>query len=79
VSVPTYEFTSALWDRPELLLEPDLLRGSSLWHKLPAEAIERGQRRLRADLESGRWDERHGHLRTEPALDIGLRLVCEEL
>jgi SAM-dependent methyltransferase len=49
------EFTSALWDRPELLLEPDVLRGSSLWHKLPAEAIERGQRRLRADLESGHW------------------------
>ena len=73
------EFTSALWDRPELLLEPDLLRGSSFWHKLPTEAIERGQRRLRADLESGRWDERDGHLRTQPELDIGLRLVCEKL
>jgi SAM-dependent methyltransferase len=73
------EFTSALWDRPEMLLEPATLRASSLWHRLAPEAIERGQRRLRADLESGRWDERHGHLRTLPELDIGTRLISEEL
>lgn len=73
------EFTSALWDRPELFLEPGVLRASSLWHSLPPAEIERGQERLRADLESGRWDEKHGHLRTLPELDIGLRLACEEL
>jgi SAM-dependent methyltransferase len=73
------EFTSALWDRPELFLDPDLLRGSSLWHHMSPATIERGQERLRADLESGAWDERHGHLRTLPELDIGLRLVREEL
>ena len=73
------EFTSALWDRPELFLDPAVLRSSSLWHSLPPETIERGQQRLRADLESGRWDENHGHLRTLPELDIGLRLVREEL
>ncbi len=73
------EFTSALWDRPELFLDPDLLRGSSLWHHLPPATIEDGQERLRADLESGAWDERHGHLRTLPELDIGLRLIREEL
>jgi len=73
------EFTSALWDRPELFLEPETLRASSLWHQLPAEVIQAGQERLRADLASGRWDEKHGHLRTLPELDIGLRLICEEL
>lgn len=73
------EFTSALWDRPELFLDSDVLRASSLWHSLPPTAIERGQRRLREDLESGRWDEKHGHLRTLPELDIGLRLISEEL
>jgi ubiquinone/menaquinone biosynthesis C-methylase UbiE len=73
------EFTSALWDRPELFLEPATLRASSLWHRLDPELIERGQERLRADLESGRWDEAHGHLRTLPELDIGTRLVSEEL
>jgi len=73
------EFTSALWDQPERFLDPDLLRGSSLWHQLAPATIERGQERLRADLESGAWDERHGHLRTQAELDIGLRLVREEL
>jgi SAM-dependent methyltransferase len=73
------EFTSALWDRPELFLEPDVLRASSLWHSLEPAAIEHGQQRLREDLESGRWDEKHGHLRTLPELDIGMRLVREEL
>jgi SAM-dependent methyltransferase len=73
------EFTSALWDQPERFLDPAVLRGSSLWHRLPPEAIERGQARLKADLESGAWDRRHGHLRTLPELDIGLRIVREEL
>jgi SAM-dependent methyltransferase len=73
------EFTSALWDRPELFLEPATLRASSLWHRLDPEVIERGQERLRADLESGRWDEAHGRLRTLPELDIGTRLINEEL
>lgn len=73
------EFTSALWDRPELFLEPATLRASSLWHRLDPEVIEHGQERLRADLESGHWDEAHGHLRTLPELDIGTRLISEEL
>lgn len=73
------EFTSALWDRPEMFLEPATLRASSLWHRLAPEVITRGQERLRADLESGRWDEVHGRLRTLPKLDIGTRLISEEL
>ena len=73
------EFTSALWDRPEMFLDPAVLRASSLWHTLPPEEIEAGQARLRADLQSGAWDERHGHLRTLPELDIGLRVVSLEL
>jgi ubiquinone/menaquinone biosynthesis C-methylase UbiE len=73
------EFTSAPWDRPERFLEPETLRASSLWHQLSPEMIARGQEHLRADLASGRWDEKHGHLRTLPELDIGLRLISEEL
>jgi hypothetical protein len=33
---------------------------------------------LAADLESGRWDERHGHLRTQPEYDGSLRLISAE-
>jgi SAM-dependent methyltransferase len=72
-------FTIARWDRPELLLDPEVRRASSIWHRMPAEATERGLERLRADLESGRWDEKYGHLRTQAELDIGLRLVRAEL
>lgn len=72
-------FSSALWDRPEWLLDPEVRRASSIWHRMPADAAESGLKRLRADLESGRWDEKHGHLRTLPELDIGLRLVRAEL
>jgi SAM-dependent methyltransferase len=72
-------FWCALWDQPELHLDPAVLRGSSGWHRLPAEEAERGLAALRADLESGAWDERNGHLRQAPELDIGLRLLVAEL
>jgi len=72
-------FTIALWDRPEWLLDPEVRRASSIWHRMPPGAAERGLERLQAELESGQWDEKYGHLRTQAELDIGLRLVCEEL
>jgi SAM-dependent methyltransferase len=72
-------FFIALWDRPELHLDPDVRRASSSWHQMPQDEIERGLSELRADLESGRWDERNGHLRDLPQLDVGLRLVTAEL
>jgi SAM-dependent methyltransferase len=68
-------FWCTFWDRPEMFLDPEVRKGSSGWHLIaPAEA-ERGLMALREDLESGRWDERYGHLRTTPELDIGLRLI----
>jgi SAM-dependent methyltransferase len=72
-------FFCALWDRPELHLDPEVRRGSSVWHLMAPEETERGLEALRADLESGRWDERHGHLREAPELDVGLRLLVAEL
>ncbi len=72
-------FWMAIWDRPEMHLDPDVRRASSSWHQMPPEEVERGLARLRADLESGRWDERNGHLRDLPQLDVGLRLVTAEL
>lgn len=72
-------FFIALWDRPEMHLSPEVRRASSVWHQLPEDEVERGLARLEADLESGRWDERHGHLRTLPELDVGLRLLSAEL
>jgi SAM-dependent methyltransferase len=71
-------FWCALWDRPELHLDRELRRGSSGWQVMGAtelEQAERGIERLRADLESGAWDERNGHLREAAELDVGLRLL----
>lgn len=72
-------FWLAIWDRPEMHLDPEVRRASSSWHHMPEDEIERGLAKLEADLESGRWDERNGHLRTQAELDVGLRLVSAEL
>jgi len=72
-------FFFALWDRPEMHLDPAVRRGSTIWHEMEPEQIEDGLARLRADLESGAWDERHGQLREETAeLELGLRLLVAE-
>jgi hypothetical protein len=72
-------FWLAIWDRPELHLDPDVRRASSSWHHMPQDEIDGGLEELEADLKSGRWDERNGHLRTQPELDVGLRLVIAKL
>lgn len=72
-------FWLAVWDRPEMHLDPNVRRASSSWHHMDQEEIDDGLARLSADLESGRWDERNGHLRTQAGLDVGLRLVTAEL
>ncbi len=68
-------FVGAYWARPELYLEPRRLAGMSVIRKLDAAVVEEGIERLRADLASGAWDQRHGHLRDLPELDLGYRLL----
>lgn len=72
-------FCVALWSRPEAHLDPNVRRASSIWHRLPPSVVDEGLERLRQDLESGLWDRRHGPLRTQAELDIGLRLITAEL
>jgi SAM-dependent methyltransferase len=72
-------FFAALWGRPELLLDPAVVRPLWVLEKLPEAVRREGLQRLAADLESGAWDERHGHLRAEAEFDVGLRLVVSEL
>jgi SAM-dependent methyltransferase len=70
---------ASLWGRPEEYLDPRVRAATSVWHLLPQPVVERALDRLRDDLESGVWDERHGRLRTTPTLDVGLRLIRVEL
>ncbi|HEY5053877.1 MAG TPA: class I SAM-dependent methyltransferase [Solirubrobacterales bacterium] len=72
-------FFCAIWDRPEMHLDPAVRRASSVWHPMAPGETQRGLAALRADLRSGAWDERHGRLRSEPELDVGLRLISSRL
>ncbi len=56
-------------------LGPEIRRGTSPWHQISKAATDRAVRRLSRDLADGTWDARHGHLRSDPAHDVGMRLV----
>ena len=68
-------FGAAYYGRPEAYLDPGVQAGMSWLALLPEEVRARGSARLAADLESGAWDRRLGHLRRLPELDVGYRLV----
>ena len=68
-------FIEAYWARPEAYLEPAVRAGMSGMVQLDQGVVERAMDRLRADLESGEWDRRHGELRGRDELDLGYRLV----
>lgn len=71
-------FGEAYYGRPEALLDPGARRANSAWSFVDAEVGERFERELSADLNSGRWDERYGGLRTQPEFDGSLVLVVSE-
>jgi len=66
---------SAFYGRPERLLDPAVRAAQSSWRFLPDGVEQRFVAALSADLESGRWDDRHGHLRTQPWFAGALRLI----
>lgn len=68
-------FGAAFYGRPERYLDPEVQAGMSWLALQPPEALRAGTERLRADLASGAWDRRHGHLRTQPTYDGGYRLA----
>lgn len=72
-------FFEAFWNRPERLLDPRVRASQSMWPLLADGVEQRIVDRLAADLESGRWDEKYGHLRDLETLDGSLRLVIAEL
>lgn len=69
-------FLGAYWGRPAAYLDPVVRAGISTFAH---PGTEPGIERLRADLASGAWQARHGHLLEEEALDIGYRLVVAHL
>lgn len=71
-------FFEAFWNRPEALLDPGVRASQSMWELLDEAVEERIVERLRADLESGLWDERYGSLREMESFEGSLRLVISE-
>jgi SAM-dependent methyltransferase len=71
----TDQFFAALWARPEKLFDEEVVKPMWVWQSISEAARRTGRERLRADLESGAWEQRYGHLRTLSSLDVGLRLV----
>lgn len=68
-------FGVAFWARPEAYLDPAVQAGMSWLALLAEDERAEGAARLRADLESGRWDRRYGHLRELEVFDGGYRLA----
>ncbi len=68
-------FADAFYGRPEALLDPAVRNAQSAWSFVDAEAQAQFVARLSADLESGAWDERFGHLRTQPEFEGSIRIL----
>ncbi len=68
-------FVEAFYGRPKAFLDSAVRDAQSAWNFVPPAEVEDGLARLAADLVSGAWDERFGHLRTQPTYDGPMRLV----
>jgi hypothetical protein len=68
-------FEAAYWRRPEAILDPAIWRATSALSLIPASDRAAGMARLSADLASGRWHQRYGHLLALDELDLGYCVV----
>jgi len=68
-------FVEAYFARPEAFLDPVVRASQSSWGFVAPEVVELGIERLRRDLASGAWEDRHGALRTDEEHMGSLRLV----
>jgi SAM-dependent methyltransferase len=65
----------SFWAHPERVLDPEARAATSGFARMPAEVVDRVVHAVGVDLRSGRWDERHGHLRALADYDVGMRLL----
>jgi hypothetical protein len=65
----------AYWRRPAAYLDEQVRRSCSALAQTDPRAVARGIDRLRGDLESGRWHERHQELLDADEFDAGFRLI----
>jgi SAM-dependent methyltransferase len=68
-------FNEAYYARPEMLLDPAARKSCSAWSFVDPALAQRYTDGLRAALDSGAWDERHGQLRRQSQLLGSLVLI----
>ncbi|GIF81520.1 methyltransferase type 11 [Catellatospora bangladeshensis] len=68
-------FLAAYWNRPRAYLDPAVRASISSLARLDPARVAAAMRRLSDDLDSGRWQERHGTPGEAGAADVGYRLV----
>lgn len=66
-------FLGAYWRRPAAYLDAGVRAGMSAFSRVGD--VEARLARLAADLDSGRWADRHGDLAGRTCLDVGYRLL----
>ena len=68
-------FFHAYWRRPHAYLDPQVRHCTSVWARVGAEPEARAVAALRADLESGAWQERNAELLDLDVAELGARLL----
>jgi SAM-dependent methyltransferase len=63
------------WAHPERVLDARARAATSGFARQPANVVDRVVSEVARDLQSGAWEEKHGHLRDLDAFDAGLRLI----
>lgn len=71
-------FTEAFYGRPEIMLNPEVRAAQSAWKMAPAGTEELFHTNLATALNSGEWDAKYGHLRTQPTYQGSLILVVNQ-
>jgi SAM-dependent methyltransferase len=72
-------FGGAYWRRPHAYLDAEVRAGISMLALTPEPLLRDGLSRLRSDLATGAWTDRHADLLDKPQLDLGYRLVVSDL
>jgi SAM-dependent methyltransferase len=68
-------FYGAYWRRPEAFLDANVRAGISVFAQLTSGTVNRAVDALGADLENGRWQERHDELLVMDELHLGYYVV----
>ncbi|HJS95104.1 MAG TPA: class I SAM-dependent methyltransferase [Solirubrobacteraceae bacterium] len=71
-------FYGAYWRRPEAFLDPGVRAGISVFAQVSSAAVVRAIDALGADLQNGRWQERHRELLSLDELHLGYYVIVAE-